>query len=640
MCCPTLGEDDLGEPKVLPLDDSAHVMRSLRAGGWCVYDPAGQHSAAKLVRLAEMTRTVRFDPAYLGLANVRDGIADATSVDVADAVRRAAKHRGVSAVDGRVVDLAAMAAAKPLGDTGLFDYQRRFVGVAEATAVGVVNGIRVGRGKTPSTAVAMAVRATHVDSYRGLCVVPADKIGDWCDELGDWFPQAAAVAVYDSREMGEALAAVDAAGSDPAVLVISHEMARRQCARLALRRWDDLVADEASLLWNPRGKRAAALWQLRQVSKRAMALLGRTYDRSLDQMAAVVAFTRNDLSLADTSAVRRIGGELATSEGRTKLLQAVGPAVFLDDEAGSETGRPTLRPDAQRIEASPAELALAEGARVELKRLYTDLVERIGEAAALDPGDPRFAKIKAELITARGRLIGGVTLARLATSCPEAIAASSSAGAGLLCSAGLVGPAVAAGSTKRRVLTEALGDAVGGGRGAALVFSDFAQVVDNYAEAFAAAGLRSVGLTGKISPRRRQAILRDYHDGHIDVLCLGSVGKRGLNLQKQTTVLVHADMPWTFEPFDQRRGRADRVGAGSKEISEWIPIVSHTIEERVAAALASRGGLAVVLDVAAGRAADGGSADVLRALAGEVDTSSDMVVDFTDMLAVVKAVLV
>ncbi len=59
--------------------------------------------------------------------------------------------------------------------------------------------------------------------------------------------------------------------------------------------------------------------------------------------------------------------------------------------------------------------------------------------------------------------------------------------------------------------------------------------------------------------RSRDAVLRAFREGHLDVVVSTDMAAEGLNLQR-AGVVVHYDIPWNPVKLDQRNGRAYRIG--------------------------------------------------------------------------------
>ncbi len=105
-------------------------------------------------------------------------------------------------------DLYAIAAAEPVKDEKLRDYQRLAVGMHLATNIGYVNALEPGMGKTICALGAMRLRAKQIPRYRGLVVAEANVRDQWAGEVAEWFPEAEIVPVYgkaDTENLHEAL---------------------------------------------------------------------------------------------------------------------------------------------------------------------------------------------------------------------------------------------------------------------------------------------------------------------------------------------------------------------------------------------------------------------------------------------------
>lgn len=59
--------------------------------------------------------------------------------------------------------------------------------------------------------------------------------------------------------------------------------------------------------------------------------------------------------------------------------------------------------------------------------------------------------------------------------------------------------------------------------------------------------------------RSREAVLRAFTEGRLDVVVSTDMAAEGLNLQR-AAVIVHYDIPWNPVKLDQRNGRAHRIG--------------------------------------------------------------------------------
>ncbi len=128
----------------------------------------------------------------------------------------------------------------------------------------------------------------------------------------------------------------------------------------------------------------------------------------------------------------------------------------------------------------------------------------------------------------------------------------------------------------------------------------------------------------------------------LDVLVLTKAAKEGLNLQR-ANVLYHYDLSWVPSDFVQRIGRASRFGSRREQLKLIIPIMSGTIEERVAAVLIPRA-LAAMQALDASRGIDNQHSDIAGAaheLSLKIDTSlgdanTESIFDFAKTMVLTK----
>jgi len=85
--------------------------------------------------------------------------------------------------------------------------------------------------------------------------------------------------------------------------------------------------------------------------------------------------------------------------------------------------------------------------------------------------------------------------------------------------------------------------------------------------------------------RSRDAVLRAFRDGKLDVVVSTDMAAEGLNLQR-AGVVVHYDIPWNPVKLDQRNGRAHRIGQTRESVRAiyFLPESRETGIERVIAA--------------------------------------------------------
>lgn len=350
--------------------------------------------------------------------------------------------------------------------------------------------------------------------------------------------------------------------------------------------WNDLVADEATILSSNTSKASRGMWNLRAVSDVATALSATPADKDMDGFGRIIAWCRGRRDLFAGHRLEKLFDTHEPEEAARLFRDAIGPLYYrVDKGADPENGTPEVSASVVELQPSTGEYALARAARDELKKVYEELVHCVEVNEQADPDNPAFDAIREDLAAARGAWLGGTTLALMACADPQTVADSDSAGALLLASQGLIEAAVNDGGTKRKWLRDELlarcerGDKV-------LVFTQFARVARNLLDDLAEAGLAVGGILGG-GGKRRDKVVEDFQAGDLDVIVSTKAGEKGLNLQR-ANVLVHYDLPWKPSDFQQRNGRFDRIGSEHTEVEVLIPLMMGTLEVRVVNIMASR----------------------------------------------------
>jgi ATP-dependent RNA helicase DeaD len=99
----------------------------------------------------------------------------------------------------------------------------------------------------------------------------------------------------------------------------------------------------------------------------------------------------------------------------------------------------------------------------------------------------------------------------------------------------------------------------------AIVFGRTKRRVDELAEALQKRGYSADGLHGDLSQNQRDAVMRKFRDGSIEVLVATDVAARGLDVSGVTHV-INFDLPQDPESYVHRIGRTGRAG---KEGTAW-----------------------------------------------------------------------
>lgn len=382
--------------------------------------------------------------------------------------------------------------------------------------------------------------------------------------------------------------------------------------------WHDLIADEAEPLRNTGNKQGAALWELRKNSQVAVALTGTPINRGVDDLGRLVSWCRGDANLFHGVQLST-QFNLADNADLAALQEAMGGVMFRADISEVSEEVPDVSTVIMKLKPSPAEKALADAARMELKRVYDELMEAIEEAEKLDPDNEAYAEARAGLRQARGAHLGGTTLARMASSDPAALIGSESAGAALLAGQGLVEAATRQTGTKRAAVVADVVERVAAGE-AVLVFTEFATVATGLIADLDAAGVKVGEVLGG-GGAKRDRMIEEFKAGDLDVLVCTSSGEKGLNLQRASTI-VHYDLPWAPKGVLQRTGRALRLESANQKITLVFPLMEGTVEERVAATVVRRA-LEAMYALDKSRGVDISKTEIGRALGGLAETVAD-----------------
>jgi len=102
--------------------------------------------------------------------------------------------------------------------------------------------------------------------------------------------------------------------------------------------------------------------------------------------------------------------------------------------------------------------------------------------------------------------------------------------------------------------------------GRIMVFANTRAGTDKVNRTLNANGLHSVALSGQVPQKKRQTLLRRFHDGEIPILVATDVAARGLHIPDVTHVF-NFDLPQDAPDYVHRIGRTARLGARGEAIS-------------------------------------------------------------------------
>jgi ATP-dependent RNA helicase RhlB len=102
--------------------------------------------------------------------------------------------------------------------------------------------------------------------------------------------------------------------------------------------------------------------------------------------------------------------------------------------------------------------------------------------------------------------------------------------------------------------------------GRVMVFANTRAATDIVERTLNANGILAAGMSGEVPQKKRQTLLKRFHDGELPVLVATDVAARGLHIPDVTHVFNY-DLPQDAEDYVHRIGRTARLGAKGEAIS-------------------------------------------------------------------------
>ena len=103
-------------------------------------------------------------------------------------------------------------------------------------------------------------------------------------------------------------------------------------------------------------------------------------------------------------------------------------------------------------------------------------------------------------------------------------------------------------------------------QGRVMVFTNTRAATDRVQRTLEANGIHAASISGAVPQKKRQSLLRRFHDGEIPVLVATDVAARGLHIPDVTHV-INFDLPQDAPDYVHRIGRTARLGARGEAIS-------------------------------------------------------------------------
>jgi len=437
---------------------------------------------------------------------------------------------------------------KELLATELLPYQ--LDGIAFAVGAGrAVLADDMGLGKTIQGIGVAELLARVAGIRRVLVVAPASLKAQWRAEIGRFSGRPARLVLGGAAERAGQY-------EDECFFTIcNYEQVLRDVLAIERVPWDLIVLDEAQRIKNWEAKTSSVIKGLR--SRFALVLTGTPLENRLEELHSVVEFVDE----------RRLGPQFRFHH-RHRVV----------DERGRVLGYKNLADLRARL------------APVLLRRTRADVLDqlppRTTEIVRIEPTEEQVdlhgAHMRVVSSVVNKPYISEMDLLRLR----KALLRCRQSANGTF----LVDRKVPGFSSKMERLEELLDELFGGnGRDGrkAVLFSEWTSMLDAIEPALDRRGLGFARLDGKVPQRKRQALVRAFHDDPDCRLFLTTnAGATGLNLQCADTVL-NVDLPWNPAVLEQRIARAHRMGQ-QRKVQVYLLVTEETIEESLLSTLSAK----------------------------------------------------
>lgn len=650
-----LATDRAGTRPVSPAE-LANLLHEItgRGTGVLAVDLEQRVVVDELVDRARRTLAVTSVPGLPGRGQVLVGQAvgapirlEEVPVAVAMDLVRFEEERGRHPVlDEETRDVVRMLTA-PVRDTGrmpngenLFGFQRRLVAQIEATCLGAVLGSGTGSGKSPMAVECLNRWAGTLPAFRALVNVEDELVAQWLDDVlvgvpgeAAFLTQDALVRVIDrSGAVAQALAALDAdAGTRPAVALCDRTTARVAARALArtvrrdsagelIRFWDALVVDEADFLAGDSAT-ARAIREIRRNAERALLITATPIRTAPQDLVEQVAIARDQTREVARRARARMRAMRLTSSDTARVHDAYSVVVARPTPDEVEDVMPKLGEVlVQEVPPTELERRVLRTVEARLADAYDRLAEAADAAGKLDPDTEKGRENLVALEQARRALsrIGPFAI-RLACDWQAALESKSDIGQLLAIDADLAAlRASGQVPTLRRINAQIVASSVANDA-PVLVFCEYVGPLrllrDELRERH---GVDAGLLTGETPPAERHALCRAFRDGSsdCDALLVGPKSIRGKNLQRARRVL-HIDLPTAPYRYEQRNGRAARIGSQWREIDVVVTELEGSFQRYLREVIVTR-------------------AATFAALLDGTETRSQMASQFTGLAADLK----
>ncbi len=441
-------------------------------------------------------------------------------------------ENAASPLEGGLATRPAAAALPPGFAATLRPYQQegyRWLVERGRMRLGSILADDMGLGKTVQLLAFLLYAARREGAGASLVVAPVSLLSNWAEEAARFAPGLRLVFFLPGNEgLPGKLSAGDV------VLVSYGQLVARQ-QLFSSREWDVLVLDEAQAIKNPESQRARAVCSLE--ARMRFCLTGTPIENRLLDLWSQMRFLNPGLLGGRAAFLKRFGR--AGEEERALLRRAMAPLVLRRTKGDVLAQLPPLTEMIEWVEFSHEERALYESLR-------RSAVARL-ECGA-DEGS-KGVGILAELT-------------RLRRAC---------------CHGKLAFQAFAGESAKLRTLAALIGELREAGH-RALVFSQFADVLELAECLLQQRGISCLRFDGSTPARHRAKLVKEFQAGTADAFLISlRAGGTGLNLTAADYVIL-LDPWWNPAVETQAAGRSHRMGQ-QRPVTLCRLIVRGSVEE-------------------------------------------------------------
>jgi superfamily II DNA or RNA helicase len=415
----------------------------------------------------------------------------------------------------------------------------------------------MGLGKTVQVLALLVAEKMARADFRCLIVVPTSLIGHWQEEAARFAPELKLLLLHGPQRSHRftEIGAYDLVLTTYPLLVRDREV-------LASSSFHLLLLDEAQAIKNPDSQAARAARAI--AAERRLALTGTPIENHLGELWALFDVVEPGL-LGDAETFERVFRAPIEQRGdetaRARLKRRIAPLILRRRKEEVLADLPEKTEIVQALELEETQRSLYE-------RLRREQQERVRAAVA-------------ERGLAQSGLIVLDALLKLRQVC---------------CDPRLLPPEIEgrdAPSAKLEAALELVESLLAEGR-RALLFSQFARMLDLLGQSLRERGIPFLALTGDTPAAARPELVRRFQAGEVPLFMVSlRAGGVGLTLTAADSV-IHYDPWWNPAVEDQATDRAHRIGQ-DKPVFVYRLICRGTVEERIQALKARKAELAASL---------------------------------------------